>query len=103
MRQKRQDDESLDVSASPDLLSLAEAVRSSGRPRALRREGETIAVIVPFFATGARRLAQRNLTPEDSAAFRAAAGTWADVDVDRFLADAYAARDIPEDRPQVDL
>lgn len=102
MRQKHHDD-ALDVSASPELLHLAEAVRRSGKPRVLRRGGETLAVIVPFPARGAVRLPQRVLTPRDIEAFHAAAGSWADVDVERFLSDVYTARDVPDERPAVHL
>jgi hypothetical protein len=98
MRQNRHDD-ALDVSASPELLRLAEAVRASGRPRALRYGSETLAVIVPFPTTGTRRPAKRDLTPQDTEAFLTAAGSWSDVDVERFLADTYTARDVPDENP----
>jgi hypothetical protein len=43
------------------------------------------------------------LTANDVAAFREAAGSWADIDVERFLADMYAARNVPDERPAVEL
>jgi predicted nucleic acid-binding protein len=51
-------------------------------------------MIVPLPTGGARRLKPRRLSAEDIAAFRAAAGTWADVDVESLLADLYAAPDL---------
>jgi hypothetical protein len=103
MRQERGADESMDVSASPELLRLAEEVRSTGKSRELRRGRETLALIVPFTATGARRHTKRELTTQDIEAFRGAAGSWSDVDVERFLADVYTARDVPDERPEVEL
>ncbi len=100
MRHER-DDESVDISEWPELLRLVEEVRATGRPRALRREGETLAVIAPLSRASGRRLKKRTLTPQALDAFRAAAGSWSDVDVDRFLADVYAARDVPDERSPV--
>jgi hypothetical protein len=105
MRQRRdgRHDEALDVSASPELLHLAEEVRSTGRPRALRRGGETLAVFVPFSEANGRQGRWRTPTAEDIERFWSAAGSWADVDVDRFLEDVYAARDVVDERPPVEL
>jgi hypothetical protein len=105
MRQRRgrREDEALDVSASPELLRLAEEVRSTGRPRALQRGGETLAVIVPFPEASGRQRRWRAPTAQDVAAFRSAAGSWADVGVEAFLADVYAARDVLDERPPVEL
>jgi hypothetical protein len=103
MRYERRADESVDVSASPELLRLAEEVQSTGKSRELRRGRETLALVVPFSATGARRHTKRELTVQDIEAFRAAAGSWSDVDVERFLGDIYTARDVPDERPEVDL
>ncbi len=100
MRDER-DDESVDIAAWPELVRLAEDVRATGRPRTLRRAGETLAVIAPLPSAGGRRLKKRTLTPRAIEVFRSAAGSWADVDVDRFLADVYAARDVPDERPPV--
>lgn len=92
-----------DLNSSPELLRLAEEVRASGKPRALRHNGEVLAVLLPFSGGKRRSLKQRTLSARDVAEFRAAAGSWSDVDVDQFLADTYAARDVPDERPSVDL
>jgi hypothetical protein len=46
MRHERRDEEPVDVSALPDLLQLTEEVLRTGRPRALRRDRETVAMLV---------------------------------------------------------
>lgn len=60
------------------------------------KEGHSV-VIQPLDTTSAKR----TITDEDWAAFRAAAGSWADVDTDKFLEDIYASR--KSSRPPVDL
>ena len=99
----RAEHEPIDIGSSPELLRLAEEVRSTGKPRVLRRDGEALAMIVPLSTRDARGLKQRALSARDVEAFRSAAGTWSDVDVERFLADIYAARDVPDERPPVEL
>lgn len=98
-----QEHEPYDLDASPELLRLAEEVRASGRPRALRRGGEVLAVLTPFTGRGPGRLKKRALSAQDIADFREAAGTWSGVNLDEFLSSIYAAREEPEDRPSVDL
>jgi hypothetical protein len=99
----REEDETIDVTALPDLRRLAEAVRRSGKPRLLRRDGEVLAMLVPLARKAARPLERRMLTADDIAAFRAAAGTWSDVTVEQFVTNVYAARDVPDERPRVEL
>ena len=59
------------------------------------------AVLTPAPSHKARRRS-RILTAADYAAFRSAAGAWADVDTDKFLEDIYADRRA-SDRPPVEL
>lgn len=96
----RHDDDCFDLDSSPELLHLAEEVRTSGKPRALRRNGEVLAVLRPFPSRGA---AHRTLSEQDIEDFRASAGSWAGIDLGAFLSNVYSARDVPEDRPPVDL
>jgi len=98
----RREQKALDVSASPDLLKLAEEVSRSGMPRKLRRNGETLAIIAPFSDKRLRRLKKRDLTAQDIADFESAAGSWADVDTDQLLADIYAHREMSY-RPPLEL
>lgn len=99
----RQEQESFDLSASPELLRLAEEVHATGRPRVLRRDGEVLALLLPVSGGKRRGLKKRDLSAQDVEDFRSAAGSWPDADVDAFLANIYAARDVTDDRPPVDL
>jgi hypothetical protein len=76
----------IDVTHRPELLRLAEEVRRTNEPRLLRRDGEDLAVVAPVAPTPKRRRA-RAKTEADHGAFLASAGSWKDVDVDRFLAE----------------
>lgn len=98
----RQDD-AFDLSTSPELLRLAEEVHASGKPRTLRRDGEVLAVLLPYSGGRSRPLTRRELSARSIEDFRAAAGSWSDVDVDQLLAGIYAARDVPDERPSADL
>src|SRR5947209_3613477 len=90
----------IDVSDEPALLRLAEEVQSSNEPRVLRRDGEDLAMVVPIPPRGRSRPKAR--TAADYAAFRRAAGSWADVDTDRLIDDIYATRR-RSNRPSIEL
>lgn len=92
----------IDISNTPELLRLAEQVRTSREPRVLRRDSEDIAVLMPVSPARRRRVA-RTPTKADEEAFLSSAGGWKDnVDVDKFLADNYESRS-HSFRPPVDL
>lgn len=81
----------VEVGDGSDVLDLVEEVRGSKEPRLLQRDGEELAVVIPVGL--ARSLGLRGpRTAEDDAAFRAAAGSWNDIDTDKLLADIYADR-----------
>jgi hypothetical protein len=82
---------SIDISNNPELLRLAEEVRSTNEPRVLIRNSEEIAVVVPVVARAKKRRG-RMKTKADYETFRAAAGGWADVDTDKLIEDIYEAR-----------
>jgi len=91
---------SIDISDVPDILRLAEEVRRAGEPRVLRRDGEDLAMVVPMPRPTKTRL--KKPTGADYAAFRGAAGSWADIDTDTLIEDIYRARGEgtrPIDRP----
>lgn len=90
--------DTLDIDTMPELARIADEVAATGRSRSLRRGGREIAVLQPI--RSARR--RRKPSAKDVDAFRMAAGSWKDVDTDRFLADIYASRDMPP-RPPIDL
>jgi hypothetical protein len=90
----------LDISNIPELVRIAEEVRDTNSPRVLKRDSEDLAVLVPVRAR--RRRAPRTLAKSDHEAFLSAAGSWKDVNVDKFLSDNNASRK-RSSRPPVDL
>ena len=92
----------IDISNTPELLRLAEEVRSTGEPRLLRADSEDIAVLMPTPPTSSKRRGDRAHTEADHEAFRASAGGWKDVDTDKLIADIYESRS-RSSRPPLDL
>jgi hypothetical protein len=79
----------IDVSNVPELLKLAEEVRTSGEPRLLRRDGEDLAILRPARKRGSKRTKKLS----DHEAFLSSAGGWKGLlDPDKFLADIYERR-----------
>jgi len=74
----------VDISNDPRLIELAEEVRRSGEGRALTRNGERVAVLMPARPV-AKRKPRRKRTPDDIAAFLSSAGSWAHEDTDKLL------------------
>ena len=94
----RKSPEVIDISDAPELLRLAEEVRSSKTPRLLKRGDEPIAEIVPV----RRRSRRRSPTAAEREAFRSSAGGWKDlVDTDKLVADIYESRRISS-RPPIE-
>ena len=93
---------SIDISSVPDLVRIAEEVRTSGRPRILRRNGEDMAMVIPI-GHGRKHRTRRAREQADYDAFLATAGGWKGlVDGDKLLADIYESREIST-KPQVEL
>lgn len=92
----------IDISSVPDLVRIAEEVRTTGRPRILRRNGEDMAMVIPI-AHGRKRRAKRTRTEADYEAFLSAAGGWKGlVDADKLLADIYESRELST-KPPIEL
>jgi hypothetical protein len=91
----------IDITNHPDLLRLAEEVNATKSPRKLMRENETLAVVMPVGTTLPSKK-KRAKTKADYEAFKAAAGSWKDMDVEKFKADIYASRRLST-RPPVKL
>jgi antitoxin (DNA-binding transcriptional repressor) of toxin-antitoxin stability system len=95
----------VDIDDDPRLVRLTERVNRSGEPVRLCRDGKPVAVIAPAIPTvvnGHRR--RRKLPPSEAMErFRSAAGAWADVDVEKLLADIYRSRDEAPPKPPLDL
>ena len=86
----------IDISSIPDLLRIAEEVRTTKKPHVLRRDNEDLAVLIPI--TPARHRAKR--TKADYNAFLAAAGGWKGlVDTDKLIEDIYESRALSTEPP----
>lgn len=92
---------SVDISNAPDLERLAEAVRLSGKPHALKRGAETVAVIRPATrkeggTTSPRRRRTGVLGPDDALFQLIGIGASGRSDVSSnkhtYLAEAYRAK-----------
>jgi hypothetical protein len=93
---------SIDISSVPDMVRIAEEVRTSGRPRILRRNGEDMAMVIPI-AQGHKRNTKRTRTQADYDAFLSAAGGWKGlIDADKLLADIYESRELST-KPPIEL
>src|SRR5438105_13125339 len=80
----------IDITNMPDLVKIAEEVAATKTPRELKRENKTVAVIMPAPKDTAKK--KRGKTEADYEAFKAAAGSWKDVDTDKLVKDISAAR-----------
>lgn len=78
-----QEERAVDISSVPELLRLAEEVRTSNRSRVLRADGQDIAEIVPLKRARHRRIG-RPKSEADMAVFRSSFGSWKDEDTDHW-------------------
>jgi hypothetical protein len=86
----------LDVTDLPELARAAEEVRTTNKPRVLRRGTDEIAVLMPL----RKRRGGRAISREDYEAFLASAGSWKGiVDVEQFKRDNARQKRIPGRRP----
>ena len=91
----------INIRDNPELLRLVEEMNAAEGPLLLRRGDTELALLTPIKRPRARKRTREH-TDADRAAFRAAAGSWRDVDVEKFLADNYESRRISS-RPPVKL
>jgi hypothetical protein len=89
----------IDVSEVPELRRIAERVRESRTPVILRTEDGEVAKVVPLRPRPRRSV--RPKTQEDFEEFRAAFGSWQDVDIDELKLRAKRARG--SRRPSLEL
>lgn len=92
---------SVDINRVTDFTRLVREVNQSKTPRKLIQGNETMAILMPVAASSTPRKRRRK-TPADYEAFRASAGSWKDVDVEKLKADIYASRRLST-RPPVEL
>ena len=82
----------------PELVKIAEEVDATKTPRELRRENKPVALITPV--TGAKKAKkQQAKTKADYEAFKSAAGSWRDIDVEKFKAAIYESRKLSTKPP----
>ncbi len=71
----------LDISNMPDLVRLAEEVARTNAPRELKRDKQTVAVLMPVApAKKAKTVYEASL---------ATIGSWSDLDADELIADIH--------------
>ena len=90
----------IDITNIPELVRIAEEVEANKKPRELKRENKTVAVIMPASRAPAKKKGEK--TKADYEAFKSAAGGWKDIDTDKLIADIYASRR-RSNRPPVEL
>ncbi len=91
----------IDISNLPDLLRIAEEVQATKTPRILKRDTETVAMLMPV-GTAVKPEKKPKPTKTDYEASLAALGSWSDLDSDELIAHVYRAREAgsrPATRP----
>ncbi len=74
----------IDIRTSPELLRLVEEVATTKKPRELKRDNQTVAVLMPVTPTKkAKTVYEASL---------AAIGSWSDLDADELIANIYRWR-----------
>src|SRR5437868_6656190 len=81
----------IDITTIPDLARIVEEVEATKKPRELRRDNKTVAVIAPAKKLPAKK--KREKTKADYEAFKSAAGSWKDIDAEKLIADIYRWRE----------
>jgi hypothetical protein len=91
----------IDIRSLPDLLRLAEEVKATKTARVLKKADEPVAILMPV-GTASKPKKKRAKTRADYEAFLSAAGSWNDVDVEKFKKDISESRRLGS-RPAVEL
>ena len=84
----------IDISHVPELVRLAEEVRTTGEPRVLRHASEDLAILMPI-ARGPEDVGVAGEEPRSKrrkAHLMSLAGAWSDLDADRMIEELYKAR-----------
>ncbi|SRR6266567_1775551 len=84
------DSRPFDIGNIPELARLAEDVEATKKPRTLMRDKKTVAILIPVSEGKTKK--KRVKTTVDYEAFRAAFGSWSDVDTETLLKNIYADR-----------
>ena len=86
----------------PDLMRLVQEVEATKKPRQLVRNNKPVAVLMPT-TTSLSLKKKRPKTKADYETFRAAFGSWSDVETEALLKNIYADRRQTNTRPLVKL
>jgi hypothetical protein len=92
----------IDISNMPDLTRLAEEVQATKKPLKLTRDRKTVAILMPV-GTSLPSKKKPEKTRAEYEAFRAAFGSWKDVNTEALLKNIYADRRRTNTRPPVQL
>ena len=87
----------------PDLVRIAEEVEATKTPRKLMRDNKPVAVISPVEKATGKAQKGTSKSKADYEAFRAAFGSWRDVDTESLLSNIYADRRRTNTRPSAKL
>jgi hypothetical protein len=79
----------IDISNNEDLLRLAEEVKTTNTPRALKKNDVTVAVLVPVEDAVS---VEKKRHEADYNAMLATLGSWKDLDTDTMIKNIYRAR-----------
>jgi hypothetical protein len=80
----------VDISQNKVLLKLAEEVEATKIPRALVKDNETVAVIMP---ASTERSSEKKRKDADFTAMLSVLGSWSDIDADAAIRNIYKARE----------
>ena len=80
----------IDISHNKDLLKLAEEVEATKIPRALMKDNETVAVIIP---AGRENRTEQKRKDDAYTAMLSVLGSWSDLDTDTMIKNIYKARE----------
>jgi len=81
----------IDISHIPELVRIAEEVKSTKKSRVLTVSHRTLAVLMPV-ETADKSKEKRRKTKANYDAFFSAFGSWKDVDTDALLTSIYTTR-----------
>jgi hypothetical protein len=82
----------IDISNLPDLIRLAEEVNTTKQPRLLKRDRQTVAVLMPV-GSAVKPTKKPAPTKANYDASLAAIGSWRDLDADELIAQVHRARE----------
>ena len=74
-----------------DFIHLVKEMNATHRPRVLKIENKPVAMLIPVMKI---KKTKKEQTKKNYKAFHTAAGSWSDVDVEKFKKDIYRSRQV---------